>query len=846
MSSSPSICQSHYVNKSNSCSPSGTNQHDYFTMIPTPYPAPINSPSHLPHTTRATSGHHHSKKPETPSGDFFLRRLGRMNSSPTITRHSNESFNSPNSADSSVNDSSYLRHKNSDSINSNTTQVDDSPSKTAFNLNMKLPKLSINENTESNFTFNAPPTGTRTVAPGSNVDSYFTPNVTTNTNDVSSSTQTSDFTQHDWPKVRSSSLVNLNLGQPPLSKQFTTPNIKTLHELKTPPTDHLPSILKLSDQIKLLDHNGLNDLLAKVKVVPDLELPNLIVIDIRSFTDFIKSHIKSSLNICLPSTLLKRSNFTFNRCINSLPNYEKLIMKTYFNFEESNKSNNLEYTDLNGIECSKFGFPSILVYDNCCNSANIYHMLKKITDEFKLRELNIYLVRDNFSQLSTLSGSPSRLELESGNSQHFNVDVLKSKDSDLCKDIIVLLESPDGSKPNVPKALNDFKQVPKLPRAKLNSPNPLESSTPILSNFKLPTMAPTPTFKIRHNEELVDNTTSLGVDLVKKFNEKEFDKLPKWLPYDSLREPALIEKFNKLEKTEKDRLNQALDVKNDLISISSGIEMGYKNRYKDILLYEHSRVKLFDFGNDDLSNCDYINASYIDSVKGLNVSESWGEGDHFKYIATQGPLKHTIGDFYKCILNNNARIIISLTNEQENGMNKCDPYWKPGTYVSNQNHLTITVEAVDKLAPNIVVRHLKVGENGDVRSILQIQLLDWMDNDICENIPELMAIIQLRNHLVDKMGLTGYNTLIHCSAGCGRTGTFITVDTIINMIEQKYDFTTDIIPKIVDNLRGQRISMVQNLRQFISVYATILYYFNKKFTTDMRSNSVNEFMKTKS
>lgn len=778
----------------------------------------------LPLTLSQLSG----RKQDSTSNELFLRRLARINSSPGITRHPNESFNSLNSVDSG-DDSTFLRHKNSDSMNSTNTQVDDSPTKCAFNLNLKLPKLSIDEKSE----FKVPP-GPMTTAAESHGDNYFgvgtsTPSCVAKSNPSSSETvnvkPTIDSISPEWNRVRANSLINLNLPHAHLAKQHSSPTFKSF-EMKKPHTDNLASILKLSDQIKLLDHSELAHLLSNVKIIEDLNLPNLIIIDIRSFADFVKSHIQNALNICLPSTLLKRSNFSFNRCVNSLPNYEKLIIKNYFNFETFNKTHDHQYSHLNNIACSKYGFPSILVYDNFPNSANVYHMLKKITDEFKLREINIFLVKENFNDLCA-SGDRA-IEIKTGNSPQFNMHDLINRDSNLYQSIVVQHESPTSGKLGAPKRLGDSNQ----PVSEIWASNSMDSSTPILSNFKLPNTAPTPNFKIRHNEEVVDNNKSLGIDLLTKYSESELSKLPNWLPGEQLLESRLIDRFNQLEKIEKDRLNKALDIKNNYNLISSGIEKGYKNRYKDILLYEHSRVRLIDFTPEG-DSCDYINASYIDSSVNLSVPTR----AFFKYIAAQGPLKHTIGDFFKCILNNKVRIVISLTNQWENGMVKCEPYWEPGVYRSNNNDIKTSIESEEKLG-NVIIRYLKVMD----ADVLQIQLLDWMDNDICHNIWDLIFIVQLKNHLITKMNLSDYNTLIHCSAGCGRTGTFITVDTIINLIQMSLPLQHDLIPQVVDNLRCQRISMVQNLRQFMSIYEILIHYFNKDFINDFNRDIINKFI----
>ncbi|CAH6723988.1 hypothetical protein CLIB1444_25S00386 [[Candida] jaroonii] len=667
--------------------------------------------------------------------------------------------------------------KKTDSIISSSTLIDESPQILAT----KLPTLSINEENEEKKDLYGE------LSPFNNLNHY---------------------------KVRASSLVDLNFQPPPLTKHVSSPTIKTFNEIKRPHQDYTESIKALSPNIEYLDSDQLQNTLSQLSIDKDLNLPNMLIIDVRSFTDYITNHLKYAINICLPSTLLKRPNFSFIRCVNSLPLYEKLLIKSYYNNEQSNIMNNNQKSSLEQIKCSKFGFPSILIYDTTNNSINMYYMIKKILQD--KNDVTIYIANEGFGDLNIKEEFS-----ETGNKPLFNVDDLMNNDTNLMTSI------PITKAPNKLKTLNVGPHLVPPDRFRSNSLNdlrsPVESSTPVLSNFKLPPTALTPSFKIRHNEETFDHN-KLGIDLLTKYD-LQHRKLPSWINLQRLQESKLIAEFNNIETFEKNRLNNILNINNNginkEISISSGIEKGHKNRYKDIFLYDHSRVKLKDFNQPQ--QCDYINASYINSIDKLYNTENI---NNFKYIASQGPLKHTIGDFYKSIINNNTKLIIALTDEFENGMIKCDPYWAPGIYFSNGNKIAIKINSVEKANDNLIFRKIQITTDTDTREIVQIQLLNWLDNEICGNFDDLMKIVRFKQSLMKdpEVGINDYATLIHCSAGCGRTGTFITIDSIINLIENNVVINEDIIFNIVGNLRLQRISMVQNLRQFISIYEMVIRY----------------------
>ena len=79
-------------------------------------------------------------------------------------------------------------------------------------------------------------------------------------------------------------------------------------------------------------------------------------------------------------------------------------------------------------------------------------------------------------------------------------------------------------------------------------------------------------------------------------------------------------------------------------------------RYQDIITYKYNSVNL-------ISTQRYINASWI----------------HLPYpryfIATQGPMPHTIEDFWTMCYENNVGLIIMLCQLKEKNVEKCADYW---------------------------------------------------------------------------------------------------------------------------------------------------------------------------
>lgn len=630
---------------------------------------------------------------------------------------------------------------------------------------------------------------------------------------------------------------------PSLTKQLTLPALGMTHDLvlnavkseqmrrlNAPPPAPAPlcflaSIDALSPSIKHVD---------AIEVAQNKDSLEALFVDIRPFADYIKLHIRGAINVCLPLTLLKRSNFSLHRCINSLPPHEKAVFQKY----------------LSGAPGGRL--PPIFVYDSHQNSHNLLHMCKKFIDNSCWDASNapdIILANNSFNELqAALPG-----HMDAGTNEQ---ELLLRPETEL---LPPPLPPPAFPPPKAAPLLSEKLRLSSLSDVLRFASSFHETSTPILSNFKLPQIAKK--FEIRHNQEVIGTDTSVDESFqLFNYNPANLPLLPQWIIAPVKKNALICDEFNRLESFERLRINNALSLKrvnsapqNDMLflpggttkerqpSVSFGMDFGHKNRYKDIFLYDHSRVKLNDYSRQQ---CDYINASYLDPMESLSqllVEHRQDSliGNHVSYIAAQGPLNETIGDFWKCIINHNTPLIISLTEEFENGVNKCLPFWIPGTYTSNYNRITVELDQPTKSGVangNIIIRSFKLvletsGFAPVVHRVLQVQLLSWPDMSSVMDPRDLINIIVLKNHILNKVASSAEDvprTLIHCLAGCGRTGTLCTLDTIVNVMKSnglgKLAFNP--IYQIVNSFRNQRISMVQTLRQYYLIYDTVLLYLN--------------------
>ncbi|XP_010568166.1 PREDICTED: receptor-type tyrosine-protein phosphatase T-like, partial [Haliaeetus leucocephalus] len=226
-----------------------------------------------------------------------------------------------------------------------------------------------------------------------------------------------------------------------------------------------------------------------------------------------------------------------------------------------------------------------------------------------------------------------------------------------------------------------------------------------------------------------------------------------------------------------------------------------KNRYKSIIPYDHCRVVLqpSDMGNG------YINASYVDSYRSPRF-----------FIAAQGPLPGTVVDFWQMVWQEKTSIIVMLTGLVEQNKTKCEQYWPEQEQVYGD--FTVTLSNT-RTTTGLVTRIFCLQKAGCAlpRVVEQFHYLLWPDHGVPRNPAQLLALVDV----VNKRGLevpTG-PMLVHCSAGIGRTGTFIALDFLLKM--GKAEGKVDVF-HCVQRLREQRVSMVQTKEQYTFLYEVLL------------------------
>ncbi|CAL8337692.1 unnamed protein product [Lota lota] len=227
-----------------------------------------------------------------------------------------------------------------------------------------------------------------------------------------------------------------------------------------------------------------------------------------------------------------------------------------------------------------------------------------------------------------------------------------------------------------------------------------------------------------------------------------------------------------------------------------------KNRYGNIIAYDHTRVRLQPLEGDPHS--DYINANYID-----------GYHRPRHYIATQGPMQETVRDFWRMVWQENSASIVMVTNLVEVGRVKCVRYWPDETEVYGD--IKVTLIETEPLA-EYVIRTFTVQKKGhhEIREIRQFHFTSWPDHGVPCYATGLLGFIRQVKFLNPP---DGGPVAVHCSAGAGRTGCFMAVDIMLDMAEN--EGVVDIF-NCIRELRSQRVNMVQTEEQYVFVHDAIL------------------------
>ncbi|XP_033126338.1 receptor-type tyrosine-protein phosphatase beta-like [Anneissia japonica] len=232
-----------------------------------------------------------------------------------------------------------------------------------------------------------------------------------------------------------------------------------------------------------------------------------------------------------------------------------------------------------------------------------------------------------------------------------------------------------------------------------------------------------------------------------------------------------------------------------------------KNRYSNILPYDRTRVKLTYIQGE--AGSDYINANYIPGFKSPR-----------EFISCQGPLPGTIADMWRMVWELNITNVVMVTKLVERGKVRCEQYWPEDHKPVFFGDVIVTMTTKTETEKNWHVREFMIQYSAKTRKVKHFHFLDWPDHGVPETSSPLVNFVKtVRLHILNE----NTPTLVHCSAGVGRTGTFICLDRLLQHIE-KYDHVD--IMGIVCEMRLHRAYMVQTEVIFCLIYLpeTLVFY----------------------
>lgn len=586
-------------------------------------------------------------------------------------------------------------------------------------------------------------------------------------------------------------------------------------------------------------------------------IEEVLLLDLRVSTQYAKSRIAGALSLCIPTTLLKRASFNVEKLAETFKDDEQRQR-----FEKWRNSKHIIVYDANSSQLK--------------DAATCINTLKKFTSEGW--NGGTFIIRGGFQEFA--QKFPNWISHTSSQSP-------------------TMSKGPKGS-------------------LKLDIDRP--AIAPVIGGCPMPATqnAANPFFgNIRQNMDLIGGVGQMPVNKPTSMTESAKGEVPQWLQHAADDKDAgkrVSDKFLHIEKKEQKRMQEALSgkvvygtpggQKDDTKNIQiAGIEKGTKNRYNNIWPYEHTRVKLE--GCED-GSCDYINANHVQAAY-----------SNKRYIATQGPIPATFKDFWNVVWQQDVRVIVMLTAEQEGGQVKAHNYWSDkhfgnlhlkqlGEHRASlepsriQNHKershshrpslgqrkstasqpktsffpdpsdNVTTASPSSENPFVTVRKFTLSNDEEpfarMREITQLQYSNWPDFGAPAHPTHLLGLIEQTDAVV--RSVNGINSpdkpepansrpvVVHCSAGCGRTGTFCTVDSVLDMLKRqrlagkgrqatpmdvdagspnrrengewisKDDL--DLVEKTVEDFRLQRLSMVQSLRQFVLCYESVLEWVNEQ------------------
>ncbi|GAA5794934.1 hypothetical protein HPULCUR_000282 [Helicostylum pulchrum] len=587
---------------------------------------------------------------------------------------------------------------------------------------------------------------------------------------------------------------------------------------------------------------------------------SLLIIDLRSFNYFALGRIKSAINVSIPSILLKRASYSIEK-VCELINYDD---KAADHLKHWSSATHIIFYDHSSFSPTDSGnSATAILLGSKLRAAGYKHQLSYLQGGIKrFSELHPEQCAGPLEEPKDKTKArikrPNSIQLPLPTSTNLNRS--SASVNPFFSNIRQNLELSHG---------------PLKERFSVRLPWGLQNEQGTISSSLSPALSSSVSNNAHHPRF---GLAGSSVDKHGNF------VLPAWVRdiMDTENGPKkLAEMYEQLERVEQERLYTVMkyhsqqDQPTDKFpfSITASMEKGVLNRYDNIWPFAYSRVKLTDKSDD------YINANYIQYAnikKDITLSPIHQSEQELKlqkqgllsqeslrtmnkcnveldcnrqYISTQGPLPTTFDDFWNLIWYENSFVIVMLTQEMEMNKIKCHRYWPstvqvPQTYgkmtvtlLSETKHSVLNMndkrERDDPGDEHIIIRKFKLqqSQTKEERTITHLQYTGWTDFGVPDQPIGILQLIhhadeadryhQLRNEHVGPM-------TVHCSAGCGRSGTFCVIDTIIQRLWHEKDVytstTTDKIQQTVSRFREQRMSLVQTHRQFVFCYEAVLWW----------------------
>ncbi|XP_048225431.1 receptor-type tyrosine-protein phosphatase H [Perognathus longimembris pacificus] len=325
----------------------------------------------------------------------------------------------------------------------------------------------------------------------------------------------------------------------------------------------------------------------------------------------------------------------------------------------------------------------------------------------------------------------------------------------------------------------------------------------------------------------------LLIFFLRKRNQKQQQKVvPKDLMISSPGDIRAEDFANHVTKNEKDSSygfaeeyqQLTLESQGQSQMVASAPENMAKNRYRNVLPYDWSRVPLKPLSEEPGS--DYINASFMPGL--WNTQE---------FIAAQGPLPQTVGDFWRLVWEQQSHTLVMLTNCVESGRVKCEHYWPLDSQPCTHGLLRVTLLS-EEVTENWTVRDLQLlhVEEQKTLSVRQFHYLAWPDHGVPHSPDPLLAFWKMLRQWLNETP-EGGPPIVHCSAGVGRTGTLIALDVLLRQLECEglvgpFSF--------VRKMRESRPLMVQTEAQYVFLHQCILKYLQQSAPPSTQKEAMYE------